>query len=411
MKTLISFLGRGTADKSTGYRMARYDFGNGFVREVPYFGLALTEHLQPDRLVLVGTAGSMWDVFFEQQGATDDGLLALIEAVAQQRVDESMLAAHGERLAAKLGRPVDCLLIPYARDTAEQVHVLERLAGVVRPNDEVALDVTHAFRHLPMLALVAARYLTHIARVQVDSIYYGALEMTPPDGATPVLRLDGMLAMLDWVEALATYDKDGDYGVFARLLANEGMAKDNATQLQRAAFSERTSNPVKAREALGGAFQAVEQHQGALAGLFKPELKKRIAWFRGQARHDWELSLADAYLERPTICARPSFSTKLSSPALPRSASSTTTTIKRANRPGRKPGETTSRRASSNICATPSPTVSGRRMRKSPVWSMTSKLCARASWNFAAACSTDLPRQACRSVVRAPTQKTGEHIH
>jgi len=298
MKTLISFLGRGTADKSTGYRKARYDFGNGFVREVPYFGLALTEHLQPDRLVLVGTAGSMWDVFFEQQGATDDGLLALIEAVAQQRVDESMLAAHGERLAAKLGRPVDCLLIPYARDTAEQVHVLERLAGVVRPNDEVTLDVTHAFRHLPMLALVAARYLTHISRVQVEGIYYGALEMTPPGGATPVLRLDGMLAMLDWVEALATYDKDGDYGVFAPLLAKEGMAKDNATQLQRAAFSERTSNPVKAREALSGAFQAVEQHQGALAGLFKPELKKRIAWFRGQARHDWELSLADAYLER-----------------------------------------------------------------------------------------------------------------
>ena len=298
MKTLISFLGRGTADKSTGYRKARYDFGNGFVREVPYFGLALTEHLQPDRLVLVGTAGSMWDVFFEQQGATDDGLLALIEAVAQQRVDESMLAAHGERLAAKLGRPVDCLLIPYARDTAEQVHVLERLASVVQPGDKVALDVTHAFRHLPMLALVAARYLTHIARVRVDSLYYGALEMTPPDGATPVLRLDGMLAMLDWVEALATYDKDGDYGVFAPLLASEGMPQDNADQLQRAAYCERTSNPTKAREALSSAFQAVEQHQGALAELFKPALKKRIAWFRGQARHDWELSLADAYLER-----------------------------------------------------------------------------------------------------------------
>jgi hypothetical protein len=38
-----------------------------------------------------------------------------------------------------------------------------------------------------------------------------------------VLRLGGLLAMLDWVDALAPYDKDGDYGVFAPLLAADGM--------------------------------------------------------------------------------------------------------------------------------------------------------------------------------------------
>jgi CRISPR-associated DxTHG motif protein len=31
---------------------------------------------------------------------------------------------------------------------------------------EVVIDVTHGFRHLPMLALVAARYLAHVRRVE-----------------------------------------------------------------------------------------------------------------------------------------------------------------------------------------------------------------------------------------------------
>ncbi|MCX8017861.1 MAG: TIGR02221 family CRISPR-associated protein [Rhodocyclaceae bacterium] len=200
----MSFLGKGVADKKTGYRTARYDFGADCIREVPYFGLALAEHGKPRRLVLVGTAGSMWDIFFERHGAQDDELMTLIDAVAEQRVTEDMLSAHEQRLAQKLGMPVHCLLISYARDTREQVAILSQLAGAVRKNETVTLDVTHAFRHLPMLALVAARYLAHVAGVKIEGIYYGALEMTPPGGATPVLRLDGMLSMLDWVEALAT---------------------------------------------------------------------------------------------------------------------------------------------------------------------------------------------------------------
>lgn len=200
-------------------------------------------------------------------------------------------------MSEKLGRPVECLLIPYARDTAEQIEVLQAIAGTVKTGEKVVLDVTHGFRHLPMLALVAARYLKHVTSVSIEAIYYGAAEMIR-EGRAPVLRLDGMLRMLDWVEALAGYDVSGDYGVFGPLLAADGMAEDKAKQLQRAAYFERSSNPVKARENLTGAFPALGAHAGPLAALFRETLKKRIDWFRGQARHEWELALADAYLER-----------------------------------------------------------------------------------------------------------------
>jgi len=295
--TLISFLGKGRVDAKTGYRTATYRFDDGFVRTVPFFGLALTEFLQPDRLVLVGTAGSMWDVFFDRDGAGAD-TIELMEAVEQDRVSPALLEQHSRLLEQKIGIPVQCVLIPFARNTAEQIEVLTLLAAQVHAGERLSLDVTHSFRHLPMLALVAARYLSHVSKVTVSELYYGALEMTGPDGITPVLRLSGLLRMLDWVEALATYDKDGDYGVFAPLLKADGMEPNRASLLEKAAFFERTSNPVKAREALSSVFPSIEEHHGGLSDLFKQELIKRVNWFRAPERYQWEAALARASLDR-----------------------------------------------------------------------------------------------------------------
>ncbi|WP_374690952.1 TIGR02221 family CRISPR-associated protein [Accumulibacter sp.] len=298
MTTLISFLGKGRLDaQRTGYQETTYRFSADFARTVPYFGLALREYLKPQRLILVGTSGSMWDVFFERQG-NDDEVLRLMEATEREAVTQELLDLPRQRLAEQLGIPVVCRLIPYARDTAEQVQILHDLAAVVSPGERLCLDLTHGFRHLPMLALVAARYLERVAGVAVEELYYGAWDMRNSAGETPVLPLRGLLTMLDWVDALATYDKDGDYGVFAPLLEDDGMAAGTAERLAQAAYFERTSNPVSAQKTLSGVFRAVEAHRGQLGALFGETLQKRIGWFRGAQREDWELSLAAAYLER-----------------------------------------------------------------------------------------------------------------
>lgn len=299
MTTLISFLGKGQHPK-TGYKEASYRFDDGVSRRVPFFGLALADYLKPRRLILVGTAGSMWDVFFEHQSARDDDVLPLIDAVREERVDEDLLVANQEHLTRKVGIPVSCLLISYARNSAEQLDILQKLGTTVPTGESVTIDVTHGFRHLPMLALVAARYLTHARSIKVDELYYGALEMTPSekDSDTPVLKLGGMLQMLDWVEALATYEKDGDYGVFASLLEQDGMDAKHARQLDQAAFLERASNPVGSKQILTSVFKSIDTHAGALGRLFRSELSQRIGWFRNGSRGDWELALADAYLER-----------------------------------------------------------------------------------------------------------------
>ena len=299
MTTLISLLGKNKADPQTGYRKAHYCFEPGFSRTVSFFGLALLEYTKPDRLILAGTAGSMWDVFFEHQHTDDEATLALMDAVEKEAVTAQMLAIHEQRLSEKLGIPVQCLLISYARNEAEQTAILTDLAANLQPNEKIILDVTHGFRHLPMLALVAARYLARVRGVQVQEIYYGALEMTDPaNGQTPVLRLSAMLHMLDWVDALAVYEHSGNYGVFAPLLEKDGMQADRANLLAQGAYFERNGNPVQAKQALSGAHNHVRGHQGPLGQLFKDTLSEHIGWFRQGSRADWELALADRYLAR-----------------------------------------------------------------------------------------------------------------
>jgi len=296
MSTLLSFIGKG--DRQRGYRTANYRFSNDFAREVPYFGLALQEFLKPDRLILAGTSGSMWDVFFSDQNLGDDELLLeLIDAVEKSAVTQAMLQRYDQRLTEKLGLPVTCLLIPHARDEQQQVEILQSLADVISTGEELVIDVTHGFRHLPMLALVAARYLTHVRNIPVKNLYYGALEMTPTGGETPVLELGSLLRMLDWTESLAVYDKSGDYGVFSTLLADDGMDRKKADLLQQAAFYERIGNPVKASEKLSSVFMDISEHAGAMGRLFADALSKRVNWFRKHHRYEKEQALAEAYLK------------------------------------------------------------------------------------------------------------------
>lgn len=307
MTTLISLLGRGQREQGTNsYKRAIYRFDDGCCIPSSYFGLALARHLQVQKLVILGTAGSIWDVFaddladdetaIDQLAAIDHDLRA---AVTDEKVDQGLLDRLTPLLRDKVGIHIEPVLIPYARNEREQLDVLCSMAEHVESNERVVLDVTHGFRHLPMLALVAARFLGGVRRATVENIYYGALEMTDKrTGETPVLSLNGLLNMLDWVDALATYDKDGDYGVFALLLDQDGMKPKQSELLKLAAFYERTSNPVKARETLISVFPAVEQHNGSMGSLFRAELTKRISWFRNPRRSQWELSLADAYLAR-----------------------------------------------------------------------------------------------------------------
>lgn len=293
-QTLISFLGKSHLDAKTGYRTTVYDI-HGEHKETPFFGLALAEVIQPQKLILIGTSGSMWDVFFEHSKVEDEHVLALIDAVAENRVTEQLLEPCLPFLQEKLSCKVECLVINYAVEEAEQIDLLLTLAKRLDIQEHISIDITHSFRHLPMLALVAARYLHTVKDIITDNIYYGAWEMRNANNIAPAIELQGMLKMLEWTDALTSYDKDGDYQPFAELYQLEGQ-DEAATALSKAAFYEKTNQIGQARAPLKQ-FRAIDIVT-PINSLFIDELNRRTDWVDGERFAQRQLDMAQHYLDK-----------------------------------------------------------------------------------------------------------------
>lgn len=155
---------------------------------------------------------------------------------------------------------------------------------------------THGLRHLPLLGLLAAFYLRAATDAKIEGIYYGAFERAR-DGITPVLRLDGLLNIYDWIRALEQFNKDGDYGCFKTLFNRDGLPGD---LLGEAAFLERIANASLGSQKLSSAMQRINDAAvlSPAASLFAPLLKERTAWRNGGSRSARESALANDYLKR-----------------------------------------------------------------------------------------------------------------
>ncbi len=307
MRTLITFLGKGRRDEG-GYRPANYLFSGGTVRTTPYFGLALLDELRDtgrpvDHLVVLGTSSSIWGALLGGEMRDAELWCELSEREDRDAVDEDLLARVaddvGEAMKPRGVSKVSLRLIPFGRDEEEQMDILETMSSSVSPGDSLVMDVSHGFRHLPMLGILSGLFLKLQRDVRVGEVYYAALDMTtpPPESYTPVLRLDGLLRLGEWLAALGGYRRSGDYGVFAPLV--EQADPETADLLCQTSFSEKILDTARARKKLKKArsrFAAIAAKDRVFR-LVAPELDKMCAWAEQPRHYLRQLAAARAALE------------------------------------------------------------------------------------------------------------------
>lgn len=306
MYTLITFIGKVHNEKENGefisgkYQTAKYHFSDNSVEETSFFGIALQKKLQVDRLVVLGTSGSMWDVFVESFDLQDELIekrSLLIDNAKNDQVTQEQLDKLAPLLEKKLGISCELRLIPYGENEIEQADILQAIAKGIKEGDKVALDITHGLRHLPVITLISAFYLSRVYKVKIEGLYYGAFEMRQRHGGIgPVLKLDGLLNIANWVSALDSFDKDGDYDVFSELLEKDGMVKNKAELLKKAAFYERNFNLSKSNDALNSIDISSVNLTGITGVLFKDALEKRFKKSKGSSILERQKKLAEFYI-------------------------------------------------------------------------------------------------------------------
>jgi hypothetical protein len=186
---LLTFLGTGNYQPTT-YVWAR-EGGETCEHTSPYAPAATCRFLQPDTVVLFSTTK-----------ATE---------------------AHGAGLREALGAGIDLQIVPIPEGCSEDEmwQVFSAIAGCVGQGEAVAFDVTHGYRSLPMVAILAGAFLRTARQAQVEHILYGAWEardqsVNPP--RTPIFDLTPMFSLMEWAVAADRFARLGDARDMAQLL-------------------------------------------------------------------------------------------------------------------------------------------------------------------------------------------------
>lgn len=133
---------------------------------------------------------------------------------------------------AGLRVPFSNSMVPEGHTEAQVWEIFERLYDALDVGDDVVFDITHAFRSIPLLAVVVLQYGRIIKKVSLSGIYYGAFEVLgnlqkaaeiPVDRRrAPVVDLTALNALMDWSIATDRFLESGDVKS-AGILAEKGV--------------------------------------------------------------------------------------------------------------------------------------------------------------------------------------------
>jgi CRISPR-associated Csx2 family protein len=147
-----------------------------------------------------------------QQDITE--MLVLLTEAAKSSKNWDRLQA---RLTGKVVlNPQD---IPSGRNEEELWQIFNKLTTSLSAGDEIVLDITRAFRSIPILALLAVNFLRTAQSLEMKHLLYGAFDAREnATGRAPVFDLTPFLSLLEWVTATAQFIRTGNGQALAELL-------------------------------------------------------------------------------------------------------------------------------------------------------------------------------------------------
>ena len=156
-----------------------------------------------------------------------------------------------ERLAEmKLSGEICDISISEGFSTDEIWNIFDAVFSCMEEYDEIYLDITHAFRYIPMLGMVLLNYSKILRNVVVKGIYYGAFEKLGPSSEVkkkslklrdaPILNLLSISELQDWTNAASAFTRFGNASDIVKL------TKDNiAPILKETKGQDDTANGLR----------------------------------------------------------------------------------------------------------------------------------------------------------------------
>ncbi len=160
---------------------------------------------------------------------------------------------EGRLRALNLSPVLKCVPIPDGQNEEEIWAIFTIVYDQLQTGDEIIFDVTHAFRSIPLLAMVILNYAKVMKDISLGGIYYGAFETLGSKREAEKLPLEKRLVqvldltafdqLLDWSFAIDRFTGAGDGRLISKyamrnitpLLEKTRGKDESATRLKRMA--------------------------------------------------------------------------------------------------------------------------------------------------------------------------------
>lgn len=121
----------------------------------------------------------------------------------------------------KLAAKMITIDIPDGKNEDEIWKIFDKIYDVLQDEDNLYIDITHAFRSLPMLLTVLLSYAKVLKRVKVMSLTYGNWEAKDTNNCSPVIDLTALSSLQDWSIAANNFVSFGNPDMLSELTSQE----------------------------------------------------------------------------------------------------------------------------------------------------------------------------------------------
>lgn len=221
----------------------------------------IIDYFEPDDIIILGTVKSVWHQFYasaitenneDLSYMSDRGYLRLLEIEKSNNIytQRSELMKYGEEISriyetidtwekyskkyVDIKPTVHILLTRYGvnKDELKENYDTLRLIEELLDDEydyEVAFDITHSFRSLPIYNLVILNYIKNITKkhITIKHIYYGNIEASHElDYKAPIVDLNDLAYVLDLTNAVAEFKDTGNSVSLIKTIENDEPLKE-----------------------------------------------------------------------------------------------------------------------------------------------------------------------------------------
>jgi hypothetical protein len=243
---LLINLGKGNPAVPTGYEETEYAFPDGWRVRTSLAGLALWKWLESAGRAPVSVCIAC------TEAAWRDKRDAVLQEAHQLQLPKDYLAGP---IHLKLPRSLDevwGLLGPVER----WIKSLQLGPGAAT---RLNIDLTHAYRAIPIVHTWLALYLQRLGLVELGVMGYGAYDPAAKE-STPYIDLSHMMWLAEWAAAVRDLERRGDAGALMDLLERFGNLVRKQTFAGAEPPDPKRKNALRVLGSVTKAAQAISRH-------------------------------------------------------------------------------------------------------------------------------------------------------